>query len=795
MKVPLTWLNDYVDINGLSNKEISDELTMSGSKVEAIEELYADITNVVCGKIIEIQRHPDADKLQVCQVDIGNEKIQIVTGADNIKLNDTIPVALIGATLPNDIKISKGKLRGIPSCGMMCSISELNLTKDDYPDANENGIFILDNDATPGKCIKEHLGIKESVFEFEITPNRPDCLSILGMARETAATFKKEFKMPIVNVDYTGSKSSDKHVSVEIKDYEKCKRYSGIVVENIKIGSSPEWLRKKIKSAGIRPINNIVDITNFILLEYGQPMHAFDLDKLEGRKIIVRKANNGEVLKTLDDEIRKLDETMLVIADEKNPVAIAGVMGGLESGVTENTKTILFESANFDGASVRITSKKLGLRSESSARFEKGLDPNNTIPAVNRAAQLINMLGCGDVCEGVIDVKDFNKKNVEIEFRSERINRYLGTDIHENEMVDILRRIEFEVNLESRIIKIPGFRRDVEREADITEEVARFYGYNNIKPTLAAGNTASIGQRTRKQKLETLIRDTMISVGYSEASTYSFISPKTFDKLRLSKDSQLRNVVEITNPLGEDFSIMRTTTIAQMLESLSTNYNRRVEEAQLFEIGKVYINNENSELPEERLTLTAGVYGKVDFYDIKGVCEELLDVLGVKGYEFFVKSDNPIFHPGRTAEIIVKNNLIGTVGQIHPEVAKEYGCDYNTYILNMDIVKLIENSNTNREFIGLPKYPAVPRDLAFLIDDNILVKDIERVIKSRGGKILESLKLFDIYKGKQIPEGKKSVAYSIVFRAKEKTLTDGEISKTMNKIMNGLEFEFSATLR
>ncbi|TYQ16247.1 UNVERIFIED_CONTAM: phenylalanyl-tRNA synthetase beta subunit [Acetivibrio alkalicellulosi] len=793
MKAPIKWLKDYVNIN-VSPKEFSDAMTMSGSKVEGIEVQGEEITKVVVGKILSLEKHPDADKLQVCQVDVGNEVIQIVTGAQNINVGDFIPAALVGATLAQGKKISKGKLRGIESSGMMCSIEELGLEKEDYPDAPDDGIYILGKEYPLGLDIKEVLGLNDTTVEFEITSNRPDCLSIIGLAREAAATLKTEFIRPTVSIKEEGDEAQ-KYASVEIKDPELCPRYAARIVKDVKIETSPKWLRDRLKAAGVRPINNIVDITNYVMLEYGQPMHAFDLRDIEGEKIIVRRALDGEGIKTLDDIDRKLDSSMLVIADEKRAVAVAGVMGAANSEVREDTKNILFESANFNGTSVRLTAKKLGLRTEASGRFEKGLDVQNVVSALDRAVQLVEQLNAGTVCKGIIDC--FAKKDEEriLKFNTDNINKLLGTQVSTEEMIDIFKSLEIDVDADNFTVKIPSFRKDLEREADLAEEVARFYGYNNIEATLLAGKASSMGKKTYKQKIEDIIKNTMISCGLSEVYTYSFTSPKVLDKIRLPEDSELRKTVVIQNPLGEDFSIMRTTTIPEMLQVISTNYNRRIEEVNLFETSFVYLPKDIKELPVEKPVLTLGMYGKVDFYTLKGVVEELLLKLGITNYSFSPQKDNPTFHPGRTAVININDKYAGIIGEIHPEVTDEFECPERTYLGVIEIEKLIEFSKMEAEYKSLPKFPAVTRDIAMLVKDEIMVKEIEDILLQRGGKILEEIKLFDVYKGKQVPEGMKSVAYSITFRASDKTLTDEDVNKVMAKILNGLKTNIGAELR
>jgi len=795
MRVPLSWLKDYVDIE-IGVKEFAESMTMSGSKVEAVEALGEEISNVVVGRITALEKHPDADRLQVSQVDIGTGVVQIVTGAQNVSVGDLIPVAVHGAKLPGGKIIKKSKLRGVESNGMMCSIQELGLSREDYPEAAEDGIFILKGEYSPGQDIKEALNLNETVIEFEITPNRPDCLSMEGIAREAAVTLNKDFRKPEFKVLEEGDNISS-YVSIEVEAPDLCPRYSARVVKDVKIGPSPDWMQHRLKAAGVRPINNIVDVTNYVMLELGQPMHAFDLENLTGRKIIVRRAKDWEVLKTLDDQERKLDSSMLVIADENRPVGIAGVMGGANSEITENTKTILLESANFNGTSIRLTAKKLGMRTEASSRFEKGLDLENTIRALERTAQLIEQMGAGVVCKGIIDCYPEKRETRKVKFRPDAINSLLGTSIDQKFMVDVLTALEFEVDEKEMTVTVPSFRQDVEREADLAEEVARFYGYNNIEATLLAGKAFGLGKRTYKQKIEDMIKDVMIATGFYEVCTYSFTSPKVFDAMRLPEDSRLRNAVKIINPLGEDYSIMRTSTIPDMLKVISTNFSRRVEAVKFFELSSVYIADKLplTELPEERLTLTLGLYGGCDFYDLKGAVEELLDALGIRGYGFEPLKDNPSFHPGRTAKLVINGRDAGVLGEIHPEVAEEFDCPERTYIGVIEVKPLIDSASLLAQYMPLPKFPAVTRDIALLISDDIMVKSIEEIIYRESGKIIESVKLFDIYKGKQVPEGMKSVAYSLAFRASDRTLTDDEVNKVMAGITGSLKKELGAQLR
>ncbi len=792
MKVPVSWLKDYVDIN-VDAEKLADLMTLSGSKVEAVEDLGKDIENVVTGRIVSMEKHPNADKLKVARVDIGKETIQVVTGAPNVKEGDHIPVALVGAKLPGGT-IKASRLRGIESYGMMCSIEELNISRDYLPDAPEDGVYVFHNKPEVGRDIREVLGL-EPVLEFEITSNRPDCLSVIGLAREAAVTLSTDLKKPEIKVKEEGKGKASDYASVEIKNPELCSRYAARIVTDVKIEPSPEWMQRRLAAADMRPINNIVDITNYVMLEMGQPMHAFDLNYLDGGKIIVRTAGDGEEITTLDGQKHKLDSSMLVIADENKPVAIAGVMGGENSEVTHETKTILLESANFNGTSVRLTSKKVGIRSEASNRFEKGLDAENVLPAINRCAQLIEELGAGKVVPGIVDCYPVKTEDIRIELDDKRINSLLGTDITREWMLDLFERLEFGVDRNTGVLTVPSFRADVRLQADLAEEVARFYDYNNIKPTLLPGKILTLGRKTYSQKMEDLIIQQMLSFELYETYTFSFTSPKVWDKLRLPKDHELRNAVVITNPLGEDFSIMRTTTIPDMLGVLRTNYNRKVEEGRFFEISYVYRPVEGQMLPEERKVLTIGLYGNTDFYYLKGIVEQLFVQMNIEDLDFSLEKSHPAFHPGRCAKVSIGNTTIGYIGEIHPEVADNFECPARTYIAVLDIKPMIENSSMEREYRGLPKYPATERDIALVIRDGIPVKDIETVIRRSGGSILEEIKLFDVYRGEQVPEGMKSVAYTLTFRSPDRTLTDDEVNRIMENILDRLKTELDATLR
>ena len=773
-------------------KEYSDAMTMSGSKVEGYESMGDSIQNVVTGKVLTCEDHPDSDHLHVTTVDAGTgEILQIVCGAPNCKAGIIVPVALVGAELPGG-KIKKGKIRGVESSGMLCSHDELGITEDMLGYEPEYGILVLPEDTPIGKDIRDIFGMNETVVEFEITSNRPDCFSIIGLARETAATFGKKFTIPSVKFNENNENIADT-ISVEVQDKDKCKRYCARMVKNVKIAPSPSWMQQRLTACGVRPINNIVDITNYVLLEYGQPMHAFDLRDLEDNKIIVRRAEDGEVIKTLDEQDRKLTSNDLVIADGKRAVAIAGVMGGFNSEVKDDTATVVFESATFDAASVRLTAQRVGLRTESSSRYEKGLDYNNTVPAVERACQLVEELGCGEVVGGMIDVMGNVKDMETLPFRPEKINAFLGTDIPTEDMIKIFNALEIAVDTEKMTVTPPSFRPDLEGEADIAEEVARFYGYDKIPTTLLSGE-ATCGMKNDRQKAQDAIGESLNAQGMYEIYTYTFVSPSIFDKLNIPTDSDLRNVVKITNPLGEDTSVMRTTTIASMLEILARNYNYRNGAAKLYEIGKVFIPT-GEELPNEPYKITMGMYGnKVDFYDTKGICESLFADLKVNKVKYEAVTDNPTFHPGRCAKITAGGKTLGIIGEIHPAVTRKFGIETPVYIGELDFESVFLNIDSNIKFTELPKFPAVTRDIAVLVDKTTPVADIEEIIV-RASKNLESVSLFDVYEGDKIPSDKKSVAYNIVYRAADRSLTGEEVQKSFDKAVRSLEHQLGAQLR
>lgn len=792
MLVPVKWLKDYVDIN-VSPKELADRLTMSGSKVEELIVTGDEIQKVVTGKLVKIEKHPDADKLSICTVDIGKEEpIQIVTAATNMKEQDVVPTALHGSTLHGGLKIKKGKLRGVVSNGMFCSEEELGIAGDEPV----YGLMILPQDTPVGKDIKEVVDMTSALIDFEITSNRRDCFSILGMARETAATLGVSYKAP--SLDYTSkcSENINDILKVEVKD-ELCRRYMARGVKNIKIQPSPSWMQERLLEAEVRPINNIVDITNFVMIELGQPMHAFDRRDIEENKIVVEKAVDDEKFTTLDEEERKLDSSMLCIKDGNRTVALAGIMGGLNSEVKEDTSEIIFECANFNGVNIRNSSKKLALRTESSSKFEKDLDPNLVEIAMNRACHLIEELGAGEVLEGTIDVYNEKAEPHTLDVDYNWVNKFLGTNIPKESMKEYLDRLDLNTVINGDIlhITVPTFRSDVNIKEDVAEEIVRIYGYNNVKSTMPSSETAKAGKNIR-QKLEDKVIEALISSGLNQSISYSFVSPKIFNKILLPENSELRKVVTIKNPLGEDYSIMRTTTIASIMESLQRNYTRSNDKVRLFEIGKVYIANEDeNNLPEERNILTIGMYGEVDYFHLKGVVENVLEVLGVKKASFKRENQNTAFHPGKTAALYVRKECLGILGEIHPDVCENYEVNERCYVAELNLDILFKNAALERKYKPLPKFPAVTRDLAVLINEEVLVQEIEDIIKKQGGNLLESYRLFDVYQGKQIPEGKKSVAYALIYRLEDKTLTDKEVNKVHDKILRSLEYKLGAELR
>lgn len=801
MNTALSWIKAYVPELTCTDQEYTDAMTLTGTKVETFQRLDKNLDKIYVGQIEAIEKHPDADKLIICQVNIGKETLQIVTGAPNVKVGDKVPVVVDGGKvagghdggpLPEDgIIIKNGKLRGVESFGMMCSIEELGSSRDMYPEAPELGIYIFPEDAKVGADAIEELGLRDTVFEYEITSNRVDCYSVLGIAREAAVTFGKPFIPPKVEVKGNGEKIED-YVSVEVKDQELCPRYCARVCTNIKIGPSPKWMQRRLAASGIRPINNLVDITNYVMEEYGQPMHAFDLSTVAGNKIIVRRAKDGDEFQTLDGQIRKLDKDMLMICDGEKEIGIAGIMGGENSKITDQVKTVLFEAAVFHGANIRKSAKRLGLRTEASGKFEKGLDPYNAEAAINRACQLIEELGCGEVVDGMIDVKMPLKELNRIPFKAERVNGLLGTDISEQEMLAIFERLELKALTEEngdKVLEIPSFRQDLEGIADIAEEVARFYGYDKIPTTLPSGE-ATTGKLPFKLRIEEKARDIAEYCGFSQGMCYSFESPKVFDKLLLPKEDVLRKAIVIANPLGEDFSIMRTLSLNGMLTSLATNYNRRNKDVRLYELGNIYLPKEVplTELPDERMEFTLGMYGDGDFFTMKGVVEEFFEAVGMdKKAVYDPNAGKSFLHPGRQANIIYDGVMVGYLGEVHPEVCDNYDIGTKAYVAVLDIQSVLPFATFNRKYRGIAKYPAVKRDISMVVPKEILAGQIEAMLAQRGGKIMEHYELFDIYEGEQIKEGFKSMAYSIYFRANDRTLEEADVNSAMKKILNGLE--------
>lgn len=797
MKTPISWIKAYVPELECEDQEYMDAITLSGTKVEGFERLDADLEKIVVGQITNIERHPDADKLVVCQVNIGTESVQIVTGAQNVFEGAKVPVVLDGGRVagghdgsktPGGIKIKKGKLRGVESFGMMCSIEEMGSTTDFYPEAPEDGIYIFSDDVEVGSDAVEVLGLHETVFEYEVTSNRVDCYSVIGLAREAAATFRKPFIEPEVKEVGTEGDVND-YISVEVKDADLCTRFCARVVKNVKIGPSPEWMQRRLAAVGIRPINNLVDITNYVMEEYGQPMHAYDLKTIAGNKIVVRRANEGETFQTLDGEERQLDSEMLMICDGEKAVGLAGIMGGENSKITDDVQDVLFEAACFDGTNIRLSSKRVGLRTDASGKFEKGLDPNNAEAAINRACQLIEELGAGEVVAGMVDVYPVKKEETKVKFEYEKINRMLGTDISEEEMLGYFPPLGLKYDEATKEITVPTFRQDILRTCDVAEEVARFYGYDKIPTTLPSGESTA-GKIPFKIRLEEIARQVAQFCGFSQAMTYSFESPKVFDKLLLPQDSELRNTVTISNPLGEDFSIMRTISLNGMLTSLATNFNRRNKDVKLYELGNIYLPKAVpvTELPDERMQFTLGFYGEGDFFTMKGVVEEFFTQVGMdKKVNYDAAAGKTFLHPGRQANIIYNNEVVGYLGEVHPQVCDNYSIKDRVYIAVIDMPYICEMASFDKKYEGIAKYPAVTRDISMVVPKEIVVGQIEEVIEKKAGKLLESYNLFDIYEGDQIKEGYKSVAYSITFRAKDRTLEDTDVQTAMDKVLKALQ--------
>lgn len=795
MKLPISMLVDYmnIDTKAIDPKEFAEKLTMLGQKVEVMHEVAKDITNVCVGKITKIDKHPDADKLVICQIDLGDETVQIVTGATNVFENAYVPVAKHNSMLANGLKIKKGKLRGVESNGMLCSVEELGFTRNDFPEAPTDGIYIFENELPLGTCIKDALLLNEVIAEFEITSNRPDCFSAIGLAREVAVAYNLDFNVKVPTYTTKDSlKTSDK-IKVTIEDT-NCKRYKACVVDNVSLKQSPLWLKRRLVSAGMRPINAFVDITNYILLEYGQPMHAFDLSLVTGNEVIVRESKEGEKLISLDGEERNIPCGTMVIADTEKVIAIAGIIGGENTKITDKTTSVLFECANFDGTNIRLSSKKVGLRTDSSTKFEKGLDENNIDMALNRALQLVEELELGEIASDFVDVYDELKQPYSFEFSHDSINKLIGTSLSVDEMNEYLEK--FEIKVSANTATVPTFRPDITHTADLAEEVARAFGYNNIGSVLAIG-TPTVGKLTNEQSLEKLTHKSLQAMGVSEIKNFSFESPKVFDKLNVNKDDKLRNVITINNPLGEDFSVMRTTLLNGMLSSISTNYNFRNKEVMFYEVGKVYLADSLplTKLPFERDTLSLGGYGNCDFYDVKGIIEGLFADLGIFDEQYIRCSDLNFMHPTKSAYIVHNNKTVGFVGEIHPSVAKNYDIKTNCYVAELDLDYLFKTSDKTIVYKPLPKFPASSRDIALVVDKDLEVGTILKIIKSNAGSFLEDASLFDVFTSEKLGADKKSVAFSMTFRNKEATLTDQDVTSAMDNITTALEKELGITLR
>ena len=798
MNLSRKWLNEFVTVEA-NDKEFAEAMTLSGSKVEITADLGAEISNVVVGKVLSIVRHENSDHMWICQIDTGDgEATQIVTGAQNVKVGDLVPVAKHKSTLPGGIKIEKGKLRGEVSYGMLCSFKELGLDNRDFPAAYEDGIWILSDDPEltglePGMDIRTAVGLDDHVVEFEITPNRPDCLSVIGLAREAAATFNAELKLhePVVKGGAEGSLFELLDVETPAEDL--CPRYTARMVRNVKIGPSPKWMRERLRAMGVRPINNIVDITNYVMLEYGQPMHAFDYRYVKGGKIIVRRAEEGEELTTLDGVVRKLTADHLVIADETRAVGLAGIMGGENSEIVEDTVDVVFESANFNGTCIRKGALALGMRTEASAKFEKGLDILNTLPAVNRACELVELLGAGEVVDGIIDILNYVPHPTTLKLRADKINELLGTDVSEEEMVRILRKLDFQV--EGDDVTVPSWRGDVVHYSDLAEEVARFFGYNNIPCTLMRGQT-TLGGYSDAQKLEQNLGSVCRTMGYDEIITYSFISPSYYDKIRWAADDARRQSLKILNPLGEDTSIMRTTVLPSMLEILTRNYNYRNKAAKLYEIGRIYLPGGEDGLANERKLLSMGAYGSdMDFFTMKGSIEAVMDSIRAEKVTYLAVTDNPSYHPGRCAKVLVDGVEIGVFGQIHPLVAQNYGVDAELFCAELSFDALMDARGADAEYVPLPKFPAVTRDIAVVCEEAVTVGALDECIRKAAKGLLKEVKLFDIYRGKGVDEGKKSVAFNLILRADDRSLTAEEADAEVKRILNALEQDLGAVLR
>ncbi len=796
MKTSSSWIKAYVPDLDVSAKEYADAMTMSGTKVETTEIFDETLENIVIGKILKIDKHPDADKLVICKVDVGDEELQIVTGAQNVFEGAVVPVVKVGGRVAGNhhdgkieggMKIKKGKLRGVESFGMMCSIGELGSDSNMFPDADEDGIYILPEDAKVGEDAVEYLGLHDYVTEYEITSNRVDCYSVIGIAREAAATFRKPFCPPAIIKTGNDEKASD-YIEVDVQDSELCPRFTARVVKNIKIAPSPAWMQQRLRSVGIRPINNLVDITNYVMEEYGQPMHAYDWDTVAGHKIIVKRANDNEKFVTLDGKERELDHDMLMICDGEKPIGIAGIMGGENSMITDDVKTVLFEAACFDGTNVRLSSKRLGMRTDASGKFEKGLDPNTAIVAVNRACELVEALGAGEVVGGVVDVYPVKKEGLTIPFEPDKYNELLGTDISADQMIKYFEAVDLKYDKDKNEIFVPSWRQDVKCMNDLAEEVARFYGYDKIPETLPGG--AGEGRLSRKLRIEEIASDTAESFGFSHCMCYSFESPKVFDRLLLPEDAAERKTVEISNPLGEDFSIMRTIPLNGMLTSLANNYNHRNKEAYLYEIANIYLPKALplTELPDERTQLTLGMYGGEDFFYMKAVAERFFEKIGIKnGITYDPSCERPYLHPGRKANILINGELAGYIGEVHPEVLDTYEIGERAVICVIDLPVIVDKASFDRKYTAFAKFPSVLRDISLVVPAAVLNGGIEEIIVKKGGKYLENVELFDIYEGEQIKEGYKSMAYTLSFRASDRTLEDADVSPLMDKIIEGLK--------
>ena len=794
MNISRNWLKEFVDIEA-TDREYDEIMTIAGQKVETTTRMDAEIKNVVVGKVLSMARHENSDHMWVCMVDVGAEQpVQIVTGAQNVREGDLVPVAQHNSWLPGGVHITKGKLRGVESCGMLCSFKELGLTQNDVPDAYEDGIWILNNeDCTVGEDINHVMGTDDSIVEFEITNNRPDCYSLLGLARETAAASNVPMRHhePVVKGGAEGV--LPELLDVEVPAEDLCLRYTARMVRNVKIAPSPKWMRQRLRSAGIRPINNIVDITNYVMVEYGQPMHAFDYRYVKGGKIIVRRAGEDKTLTTLDGSVRQLQPDMLVIADETKPVGLAGIMGGENSEIVDDTVDVVFESANFLGASIRKTALALGMRTDASAKFEKDIDPMLTVPAVNRACELVEMLGAGEVVDGMIDILNYIPEPVTLPLEPAKINALLGTNISEADMVDYLRREE--VPVVDGMVQVPSWRPDLRCMADLAEEVARYYGYNRIETTLMRGAT-TMGGYSETQKLENAAGAAARAMGYSEIITYSFVSPSTFDSIRIPADSPLRKTVKLINPLGEDRSIMRTVILPSMLDILARNFALKNKGVKLYELGKIYLPVEGQTLPDEPKRLIFGTYGEhEDFFSMKGEIVALLEQLNAKPATFVAEKQNPSYHPGRCANILIDGKVMGVLGQIHPLIAENYGIGADVYVAELDFTALEGALEPERVFHSLPKFPTVTRDLALVCDESITVGALEDCIAEAGGKLLRKIDLFDIYRGPGIAPGKKSVAFSLELRADDRTLTDEDSVNTVNRVLDALREKLDVVLR